>query len=211
MYWRRSVLRILEWTIPAYDRLGTVRSREGNRLSNSAPLDNYASADGRYVCVVAGSDANFARLCRAMGRSDLPDDPRFASLADRAAHGDLINGIVADWVAARTAAEVERACVDHDVPVATAYTARDIVEDTHIHAQRHDLIPNGRSRSSVPCSNRRPIPTDWGGRERAGRHPRAPGLLGQRTNREVWCGAPWSGPLETYGGQGHLTGPAGKV
>ena len=55
-----SVLRILEWTIPAYDRLGTVRAREGNRLSNSAPLDNYPTADGRYVCVVAGSDANFA-------------------------------------------------------------------------------------------------------------------------------------------------------
>jgi len=35
-----SVLRILEWTIPAYDRLGTVRARERNRLANSAPLDN---------------------------------------------------------------------------------------------------------------------------------------------------------------------------
>src|SRR6202167_4133860 len=78
-----SVLRILEWTIPAYDRLGTVRSREGNRLSNSAPLDNYPTADGNYVCVVAGGDANFARLCRAMDRLDLLEDPRFATLADR--------------------------------------------------------------------------------------------------------------------------------
>ncbi|MDQ1382295.1 MAG: hypothetical protein QOJ71_3014, partial [Actinomycetota bacterium] len=51
-----SVLRILEWTLPAYDRLGTVRSREGNRLANSAPLDNYPTADGKYVCIVAGSD-----------------------------------------------------------------------------------------------------------------------------------------------------------
>ena len=29
-----SVLRILEWTIAAYDRLGVVREREGNRLAN---------------------------------------------------------------------------------------------------------------------------------------------------------------------------------
>jgi crotonobetainyl-CoA:carnitine CoA-transferase CaiB-like acyl-CoA transferase len=71
-----SVLRILEWTIPAYDRLGTIRTREGNRLSNSAPLDNYPTADGNYVCVVAGGDANFERLCRVMGRPDLLDDPR---------------------------------------------------------------------------------------------------------------------------------------
>ena len=61
-------LRILEWTLAAYDRLGVVRSREGNRLANSAPLDNYPTADGKYVCIVAGSDANFARLCAAMDR-----------------------------------------------------------------------------------------------------------------------------------------------
>ena len=94
-----SVLRILEWTIAGYDRLGVVREREGNRLANSAPLDNYPTADGKYVCIVAGSDANFHRLCKAMDRPDLADDPRFARLADRAANGDVINGIVADWTA----------------------------------------------------------------------------------------------------------------
>ncbi len=117
-----SVLRILEWTIPAYDRLGTVRSREGNRLSNSAPLDNYPTADGNYVCVVAGGDANFGRLCGAMGRLDLLEDPRFTTLADRARNGDTINAIVAAWTSTQSAAEVERVCVAHDVPVATAYT-----------------------------------------------------------------------------------------
>ncbi|HXQ44076.1 MAG TPA: CoA transferase, partial [Acidimicrobiales bacterium] len=134
-----AVLRILEWTITAYDRLGTVRSREGNRLSNSAPLDNYPTADGRFVCVVAGSDANFGRLCEAMGRPDLRTDPRFASLADRARHGDTINAVVAEWTRARTAAEVEQACVRFDVPVATAYTAVEIASDAHF-ASRGDLI-----------------------------------------------------------------------
>jgi succinyl-CoA---D-citramalate CoA-transferase len=134
-----SVLRILEWTLPAYDRLGTVRTREGNRLSNSAPLDNYRSADGRYVCIVAGSDANFARLCRAMGRTDLLEDPDFSSLADRARHADAINGVVAAWAAGRTADDLEAACVAHDVPVATAYSAREITADPHF-AARHDLI-----------------------------------------------------------------------
>jgi crotonobetainyl-CoA:carnitine CoA-transferase CaiB-like acyl-CoA transferase len=134
-----AALRILEWTIAAYDRLGVVRSREGNRLANSAPLDNYPTADDKFVCVVAGSDANFSRLCRAMGRPELTDDPRFARLADRAAHGDEINGIVADWTSAHTAAEVEAACVAHDVPVATAYTAADMFADPHF-AARDDLI-----------------------------------------------------------------------
>jgi crotonobetainyl-CoA:carnitine CoA-transferase CaiB-like acyl-CoA transferase len=132
-------LRVLEWTIAAYDRLGVVREREGNRLANSAPLDNYPTADRKYVCIVAGSDANFARLCKAMDRSDLVDDPRFTTLAERAAHGDVINGIVTEWTRARTAAEVEEACVACDVPVATAYTATDMFADPHF-AARGDLV-----------------------------------------------------------------------
>ncbi|HKF91858.1 MAG TPA: CaiB/BaiF CoA-transferase family protein [Acidimicrobiia bacterium] len=132
-------LRILEWTIGAYDRLGVVRDREGNRLANSAPLDNYPTADGKYVCIVAGSDANFTRLCKAMDRPDLLDDARFTKLADRATHGDEINGIVTEWTRGRTAADIERACVDCDVPVATAYTAADMFADPHFGA-RGDLV-----------------------------------------------------------------------
>jgi crotonobetainyl-CoA:carnitine CoA-transferase CaiB-like acyl-CoA transferase len=134
-----AALRILEWTIPAYDRLGVVRNREGNRLANSAPLDNYPTADGKYVCIVAGSDANFGRLCKAMDRPDLVEDPRFARLADRAARGDEINGIVADWTKAHDAAELEEACVAHDVPVATAYSSADMFTDPHF-AARGDLM-----------------------------------------------------------------------
>ena len=134
-----SVLRILEWTLPAYDRLGIVRNREGNRLANSAPLDNYPTRDAKYVCIVAGSDANFGRLCKAMDRLDLLDDPRFARLADRAANGDTINGIVSDWTATLDARAIEERCVAHDVPVATAYTSADIFADAHFDARR-DLV-----------------------------------------------------------------------
>jgi formyl-CoA transferase len=118
-----AALRILEWTIAAYDLLGTVRNREGNRLANSAPLDNYPTADGKFVCIVAGSDVNFARLCTAMEHTDLVTDPRFARLADRAARSDEINGLVAQWTATLPAEEVERRCVAADVPVADPHMA----------------------------------------------------------------------------------------
>lgn len=135
-----AVLRVLEWTLAGYDRLGLVRGREGNRLPNSAPLDNYATADGAYVCIVAGSDANFARLCRAMGRPDLLDEESFSTLARRARNGDEINGLVAAWTSRMTAAEVEEACIAHDVPVGIAYSAADIFSDPHM-AARGDLVP----------------------------------------------------------------------
>jgi len=134
-----SVLRVLEWTIAGYDQLGEVRGRQGNRLANSAPLDNYPTADGQFVCIVAGSDANFARLCAAMERPDLVDDPKWKTLADRARGADEINGIVEAWTSSRTAAEIEDACLAAGVPAGPAYTAADIAADPHM-AERGDLL-----------------------------------------------------------------------
>jgi formyl-CoA transferase len=176
-----AVLRVLEWTLAGYDRLGTVRSREGNRLPHSAPLDNYPTGDGAYVCIVAGSDANFARLCRAMQRPDLLDDPRFSTLAHRAEHGDEINDLVAAWTLGQNAEAVEAACIAHDVPVGTAYSAADIFSDPHM-AARGDLIPvedpvvgTIRQQAPFPRFVGRPTPAPSG----------AP-LLGA-DNHEVWC------------------------
>ncbi len=173
-----AALRILEWTLAAYDRLGIVREREGNRLANSAPLDNYPTRDGKYVCIVAGSDANFSRLCKAMERLDLLDDPRFTKLADRAANGDLINGIVAQWTTTLDARLIEERCVACDVPVATAYTAADIFADPHM-IERADLVTVddpviGPIRQQAPFPRRvgeTPVAPD--GAPRLGEHTRA--------------------------------------
>ena len=176
-----AVLRVLEWTLAGYDKLGTVRSREGNRLPTSAPLDNYPTADGTYICIVAGSDANFARLCRAMDRPDLITDERFTTLARRARHGDEINDLVAEWTRGQAAADIEARCVAHDVPVGTAYTAADIFADPHM-AARGDLVEVedpvvGPLRQQAPfprfVGRRPPVPT---GAPRLG-----------ADNRAVWC------------------------
>jgi len=176
-----SILRILEWTLAGYDRLGIVRQREGNRLSHSAPLDNYPTADGFFVCIVAGSDANFSRLCAAMGRPELAVDPRFATLAERAARGDEINGLVADWTSSLTADEITARCVDHDVPIGTAYSAADIFADPHMTA-RGDLVSIDdpvigpvRQQAPFPRLSKHPTPVPTGA-PRLGEH-----------NREVWC------------------------
>jgi len=175
-----SVLRILEWTIAGQDRLGITRGREGNRMANSAPIDNYPTADGTYVCIVAGSDANFRRLCAAMGTPELADDPEWATLSQRAAGSDQINDMVAAWTSARSAAEVEAACIAHEVPVATAYTAADILADPHL-AARGDLVTiddpiAGPHRQQAPApriDGRTPVA------------PRPAPLLGEH-NDEVW-------------------------
>jgi crotonobetainyl-CoA:carnitine CoA-transferase CaiB-like acyl-CoA transferase len=130
-----SILRIMEHTLATYDRLGVVREREGNRLRNSAPLDNWQTSDGKYVCIIAAGDGLFPRLCRAMGREDLLADPRFRTMALRAEHGDEINGIVAAWVRERTSAEVQAILERHEVPCGVAYSVADIFADPHVQAR----------------------------------------------------------------------------
>lgn len=134
-----SALRILEWSIAAYDKLGIVRTRTGNRLEHSAPLDNYPSKDGRYVCIVAAAQNNFERLCAAMQRPDLLTDDRYATPQARAANNAAINQVVTDWAAELTAAEIEARCVAEDVPVGTAYDAADLSSDEHVLA-RGDIL-----------------------------------------------------------------------
>lgn len=134
-----SIFRIMEHTVSSYDRLGTVRQREGNRLRNSAPLDNWETKDGHYVCIVAAGDGLFPRLARAVGREDLLQDARFRSLRARVEHADEINAIVGDWVKQHTAAEVEAILIAAQVPVTRAHSIADIAADPH-YAAREDIV-----------------------------------------------------------------------
>lgn len=175
-----SILRVLEWTVAAQDRLGITRRREGNRMATSAPLDNYPTADGTYVCIVAGSDVNFRRLCGAMGRPELADDPQWSTLARRAERSDEINDLVAAWTSSRSAADVEAACISHEVPVGTAYSAVDILGDPHF-AARGDLVTIDDPVAG-PHLQQAPFPRLDGRRPRA---PRPAPRLGE-DNDEVW-------------------------
>jgi crotonobetainyl-CoA:carnitine CoA-transferase CaiB-like acyl-CoA transferase len=117
-----------------------------------------------------------------MDRTDLLADPRFATLAERAAHADEINGIVTAWTSSLTADAITARCVEHDVPVGTAYSAADIFADPHM-AERGDLVPVedhviGTVRQQAPFPRLTKNPgTPPAGAPRLGEH-----------NTEIWCG-----------------------
>ena len=130
-----SVLRIMEWTIAAYDRLGSVRQRTGNRSDNAAPLDNFQSRDGRFVCIVAVRQAVFERLCEAMGRAELLDDERFTTPKARRRNRDVVNQTVAEWASGLDSAAIEERCGSHGVPASVVYDVADMIADDHVRAR----------------------------------------------------------------------------
>jgi formyl-CoA transferase len=170
-----SVLRVMEWTVAAYDRLGIVRERAGNRLPNSAPLDNYETSDGRYVCIAAAGDVLFPRLARAMGRDDLLSDERFATLQARAANADAINGEVASWCRERTLADIEKVLVANEVPVSGVYGIDQIAADPQVMARsaivavEDPTLGPVRQQAPVPRLDRTPLAVSKGA-PRLGEH-----------------------------------------
>ncbi|WP_099038214.1 CaiB/BaiF CoA transferase family protein [Mycobacterium neglectum] len=86
--------------------LGRVPKPLGSTNRTAAPNQALRAKDG-YINVCAANERLWRKLCEALGRQDLPADPRFAENMDRMAHQSelaeeleltLVERDVADWV-----------------------------------------------------------------------------------------------------------------
>ena len=151
-----SIFRFTDIMAAAYDKLGITRERSGNKHFAAAPGDHYETIDGRYLCLTIAATNVFRRLCGAIGREELADDPKFLEHADRAAHYDEINTIVADWIKANPVDEVCAALEEYSIPHSLIFTIQDIFEDPHYEARQtidtvdHPRLGKLRMQSSQP-------------------------------------------------------------
>jgi crotonobetainyl-CoA:carnitine CoA-transferase CaiB-like acyl-CoA transferase len=110
---------------------GAEPRRLGNRHPSIAPYETFAASD-RDFALACGNDAMFRRLCAAIGRAELADDPRFATNVARRREVDALGEALAARFAERTAAEwIERLTAAgvpagpvNDVPAAFAFAER---------------------------------------------------------------------------------------
>ena len=133
-----SVFSVMESMLPEFDAFGAVRERTGSILPGIAPTSAYRCSDGSYVLIAGNGDSIFKRLCRAMGRDDLADDPSLAHNDGRGARQAWLDGEIEAWTSAHTQADVLAAMERAEVPASKIYTIRDIVADAHYQAR--DMI-----------------------------------------------------------------------
>ncbi len=97
-----------------YLTTGVAPRRMGTGHPNIAPYQVFPAADGHFILAV-GNDAQYVRMCHAMQRPDLAEDPRFRTIGERVANRDaLIPALesitrtrsVDEWVAAMEAVKV---------------------------------------------------------------------------------------------------------
>jgi formyl-CoA transferase len=130
-----TVFRFTEVMITAYDKLGISRSRTGNMSYAAAPGDHYATNDGRFLALTVAADNVFQRLCVAIGRPELSQDPRFCSHPARIKNYKAINDIVALWIQSHSVEIVTEAFKSNGVPHSLIYSPAEIVADPHYAAR----------------------------------------------------------------------------
>jgi crotonobetainyl-CoA:carnitine CoA-transferase CaiB-like acyl-CoA transferase len=120
--------------VTAWDALGELQPRTGNRSSHNAPRNVYRTADDQWVAVSASATSIAERVLRLVGRPDLAEQPWFATGAGRVAHVDELDGAVAAWIAARPRDEVLAAFEAAEAAIAPVYDASGLVADPHLRA-----------------------------------------------------------------------------
>ncbi|MDX6398773.1 MAG: formyl-CoA transferase [Gaiellaceae bacterium] len=126
---------LLESTVPEYDRLEIVRGPGGTGLAGVAPSNIFKASDGKWMVIAANADRVFRRLCEAMGRAELADDPKYATHSARGENQVELEGILAEWASRQTAAEIDQLLNDAGVICGPIYTIADIFEDEQFRAR----------------------------------------------------------------------------
>ena len=168
-----AVLQVMESLVPEYVASGYVRERSGSVLPGIAPSNVYPCSDGEYL-IGANQDTVFRRLCAAMGRPELADDPDYATHVARGRNQVQLDALIADWTRTLTVAELEAKMIDAGVPAGRLYRPQDMLDDPHFAARDAIIsVPHDRwgavkmqnvfpKLSATPGRVRRPAPASIG-------------------------------------------------
>ena len=109
--------------------------RFGNRppfLITTAPSDIYPCppfGPSDYVHIHCGSDRQWERMARLMGREDMLADARFATMASRGEHKAELDEAVRSWTATMDKLAVMRALGDAGVPAGALRSTTEVLND----------------------------------------------------------------------------------
>ncbi len=133
-----AVLQMMESLLPEYSVAGSIRERSGAILPGIAPSNVYRASDGE-ILIGANQDGVFRRLCAAMNRPDLADDPRYATHAGRGERQGELDEVIDGWTRSLPLDELERLMIESGVPAGRLYRAPEMINDPHF-AAREALV-----------------------------------------------------------------------
>ncbi len=109
--------------------------RSGSRVAGGVPRNLYRAADGDYLALSGTTDAQVERILSLLGRTTEQDRVRFGTSNARLAAADELDGLVADWIAARPRPEALAAFEAIRIPVAPVNDLAALLEDPQVRAR----------------------------------------------------------------------------
>jgi crotonobetainyl-CoA:carnitine CoA-transferase CaiB-like acyl-CoA transferase len=143
--------------------------RAGNAHQNIVPYQVFEVADGHLILAV-GNDAQFTRFCQVAGCSELPQDERFATNANRVRHRQVLVPLLAQTLLQRSRSDWLSALEAAKVPCGPINNMADVFADPQVlHRQmtakiNHplsdalELVSSPMKLSQTPVQLRRPPP-----------------------------------------------------
>ncbi len=129
-----------------YLATGRVPGRMGSGHPSLTPYQAFPSSDGFFILGCA-NDGLWRRMCPAIGRDDLTDDPRFKTNTDRVRHREELIAILSEHFRTRTTLEWVESIGDAGVPCGPINRVSDVVNDPQVLARDmmvsipHPLVP----------------------------------------------------------------------
>jgi formyl-CoA transferase len=133
------MLAVMDPQTANYRLTGRTKQRTGSRSTNTAPRNAYRCRDGGWVCLSSSTQGMTEKLLRSIGRPELIEDPRFRTNPDRLRNWQELDGIVADFIAARDKPEVLAHFDRAGVTIGPIMDAADLLQDPYV-AEREALI-----------------------------------------------------------------------
>ncbi len=130
-----AITKLIDFNTLKYELTGESHERSGNVSQYAAPTGVYQTRDGHWVSLSGSTNPLYAANCRAIGRPDLIEAPRYASNQDRCLHAPELNAIFSAWFAQHDLALILERFEASGGTIAPIYSARQIVEDPHVQAR----------------------------------------------------------------------------
>ena len=99
-----SLISMFTFASGAYFATGQLPPRNGNDHMVVSPYGVFQASDGP-LAIAPSTEKNWLQLCHALGRDDLPGDPRFDNAEKRRRHRTAINHIVAQIIGTKSRAQ----------------------------------------------------------------------------------------------------------
>lgn len=132
-----GLYRLIEWQVIFYDQLGKIPERVGNQLAAApaAVINTFKTGDGRWLTVTSGTPRSVQNVAALVGEP-LKDYQTPAMQAERR---ERLDGLVAEWIAARPLKECMKVMRDLEVVASPIFTVADILNDKTFRERRNVL------------------------------------------------------------------------